>query len=118
MERGSQLEPPRTLKVASLRDLARFAASLASMGSSVYVIHFAHGGKHIYGFLTVYRDYYKYYGVPIFYYFESDEELQGSYILVKLNERERVEIGDSARPGWIHIPIVTLGEKPDFIEIP
>ena len=113
-----EVHPPKVLKVARLSDLARFAASLATLGSSVYIVHFPHKGKHIYGLLTVYRDYYKYYGVPIFYCLEIDEKLDGDYILVKLDEKERIEVTNGVRPGWMHIPIVSLREKPDFIEIP
>ena len=82
------------------------------------MVHFEHKGKHIYGILTVYRDYYKYYGVPIFYYFESDKKLDGKYILIKVSDKEEVIVANGTRPGWIHIPIISLKEKPDLIKLP
>ncbi len=113
-----EITPPKVLKVMSLNDLARFAASLTPLGATIYVIHFQHKGKHIYGILTVYRDYYKFYGVPIFYYFESEKELNGKYILIRISDKEEIEVTNGTRPGWIHIPIISLKEKPDFIELP
>jgi len=114
-----KLDPVKVVKVRGLEDLGRFAASIAGLGQPIYVIHFMSSeGHHVYGILAVYRDYYNLYGVPIFYYFESKEELRGKYILVKADEhREQVVVSSGIRPGWIHIPIITLEEKPDFIDL-
>ncbi len=106
------------VKLASIADLARLASSMVSMGGGVYIVHFAHGGKHYYGLLATYRDYYKYYGVPLLYYVEVDEPLRGKYLMVKVDESgERVEISDGIRAGWICLPIVNLERKPGFIEV-
>lgn len=106
------------VKLTSVADLARLASSMVSMGGSVYIIHFAHNGKHYYGLLATFRDYYKYYGVPLLYYVEVEEPLKGKYLAVKVDESgERVESIDGVRPGWICIPIVHVERKPVFIEV-
>jgi hypothetical protein len=106
------------IKLAGIADLARLASSMVSMGGSVYVVHFAHKGKHYYGLLATYRDYYKYYGVPLLYYVEVDEPLKGKYLAIKVDESgERVEGTEGVRPGWICIPIVNLERKPGFVEV-
>ena len=117
---GPEIPPVVKVKVNSLEDLARFAAALVGpgyIGHSVYIIHFRNGTKHIYGILTIYRDYFKYYGVPMFYYYETETPINGKYVLVKVDEHEVVTYGDGSKPGWIHIPIITLSEKPKFIEL-
>ncbi len=114
-----ELPPVVKIKVSSLEDLARFAAALVGpgyLGHNVYIVHYKEGDKHIYGILTIYRDYYKYYGVPMFYYYETQEPIKAKYILVKVDEHEIVTFSDGSRPGWIHIPIISLSERPKFIE--
>lgn len=105
-----------SIEVRSLSDLARFAASMAALGQPVYVVHFKDGERHVYGVFAVYHDYYDLYGVPLFYYYVSDEELDGTYILIKAEEsRESVQVSHGTRPGWVAIPIVSLKSKPPFI---
>ncbi|MCS7385579.1 MAG: cren protein [Candidatus Methanomethylicota archaeon] len=119
-EIGAQpkVDPPFSLRVDSIEDLARFVANIAALGQPTYVLHFKHGGKDILGIIAIYRDYYKFYGMPIFYYYESDEEVKGKYFLVKAEERgERVVLAEGVRPGWIAVPIIRLKEKPPFILI-
>ncbi len=105
------------LKVKGPEDIARIAAAMAIMGQPVYILHFTHNGKHIYGMLAVFHDYYKLHGIPIFYYIESDKRL-GNYFLVKANEveGELVEFGDTIKTGWTPIPVLNLEEKPPFIK--
>jgi hypothetical protein len=106
------------VKLVSIADLARLASSMVSMGGSVYIVHFVHAGKHYYGLLATFRDYYKYYGVPLLYYVETLEPLKGKYIAVKMDESgEKVESIEGVRAGWICIPIVNLERKPDFVEV-
>ena len=113
-----RLKGIESLKVDSLNDLARFAASMVALGQPVYVIHFQDGGKHIYGVFAVYHDYYDLYGIPLFYYYESDSELDGRYILVKAEEpKETIQISNGTRPGWLTVPIINLKEKPVFIDL-
>mgnify|MGYP000085342068 FL=1 len=106
------------VKLRSVADLARLASSMAGMGSGIYIVHFAHEGKHYYGLLVTFRDYYKYYGIPIFYYVERGEPLRGKYLLIKVDESgEKVEESEGSRSGWICLPIVDLAEKPNFIDV-
>ena len=103
------------VELSSLEDLARLAATFSSVGSTVYIIHFREEGGHVYGLLTTYRDYFKLYGLPLFYYFKSQSALQGNYILFQSRDREDVVVSDGIRPGWISIPIINLSKKPPFL---
>jgi len=107
------------IKVKSLKDLARLAASVVMMGQSAYILKYVtDDGKIIFGFLAVFRDFYNLYGIPLLYYYVDDykESLDGNFILVKTEERgERVEVSKGgSRPGWISIPLISLAEKPAF----
>jgi len=113
-----KVTPPFSLRLESLDDLARFVASIASLGQPTYVLHFKHEGKDILGIIAVYRDYYKFYGMPIFYYYESNDEISGKYFLVRAEESgERIQISNGVKPGWIAVPIIRLKEKPPFIHL-
>ncbi|RLF06588.1 MAG: cren protein [Thermoprotei archaeon] len=110
-----KIEPTALVRVKSLNDLARFAASMSTLGQSVYIIHFEHGGKHIYGLFAVYHDYYNMYGLPIFYYYVSEDKLNGKYLLIRTEEnKEHLMVSDGSKPGWITIPIISLEEPPPF----
>lgn len=110
-----KLEPTTLVKVKSLSDLARFAASMSTLGQMIYVIHFEHGGKHVYGLFAVYHDYYDLYGLPIFYHYISNEKLNGKYLLIKTEEgKEYVLVSEGSKPGWVAIPIISLDEPPPF----
>ena len=113
-----ELKAAKALRIKGIEDLARFAASHIALGQPAYILHFKHGDRHIYGTFLVYHDYYNLYGVPLFYYYESLEEVKGRYLLVKAEEtRENVVFSDGVRAGWIAVPIVNLMEKPDFINL-
>ena len=108
-----------SIKVGSINDIARFAGSLVTLGQPVYVLRFKKGDKTIYGLLAVFRDFYKYYGLPIFYYVElSGEHDDKNYILLRSDERgEKLEFAKTTRPGVVAIPIITLKEIPPFINV-
>ncbi len=106
------------IEVEGLESLVRFAASMSSIGYPIYIISFKDkDGSYIYGLLAVLKDYYKMYGIPLFYYYRSRNELKGKYILISLMEKERIEIGDGTKPGWIHIPIIKLKRPPEFVDL-
>lgn len=106
------------VKLQSVADLARLASSMVTMTSTIYIVHFDHNGKHYYGLFATFRDYFKYYGVPILYYVELSEPLKGRYLAIKVDESgERVESTAGVRAGWVCLPIVTLDRKPDFIDL-
>ncbi|ABL77940.1 hypothetical protein [Thermofilum pendens] len=108
-----RVEPILAVKLASINDLARLASSASTMGHVTYVVHFAETPeRHIYGIFIVFRDYYKLYGLPMFYYIESKEELRGNYILFRSDDSgEQVEVSKGAKPGYIAIPIVNLAGR-------
>lgn len=114
----SEIKEIIPIKVRSLKDLARLAASAIMMGQTAYILKYREDKKMVFGFLAVFRDFYNYYGIPLLYYYveEYKESLDGNFILVKTDEvGERVEISKGgSRPGWISIPLVTLAEKPIF----
>lgn len=113
---SEEIKPMVRIKLETLNDLARFASSTASMGHITYVVHYVENDKHHYGVFIVYRDYYRLYGVPMFYYIESEKPLDGSYILFKADETgEHVEISKGTKPGWVTIPIVNIAKKPKIL---
>ncbi len=106
------------VRVSSISDIARMAASVMTLGQPMYIIRFKHKDKYIYGILAVFRDYYNYYGIPMFYYYVDEDEkyVKAKYLLLKADEAgERVEAGVGSRPGWVSIPVVELKEKPVFL---
>ncbi len=118
MSKEPKIPMIRVLKVRSLNDIARIIVTYRDLTRTPYIIHFESKGRHIYGILMNYLDYYDYNGVPIFYYCELDKELKGNYILIKVDETgEHVEVSNSLRPGWLIMPILHLAEKPEFIPL-
>ncbi len=107
-----------SIKLRSLNDLARFASAMATLGHGTYIIHFEKNGKHFYGMYAVFRDYYKYYGLPLFYYIELKEALDGRYLIVHTDERgENIEVSRGTRPGRVSIPIIDLKVAPDIVDV-
>lgn len=112
-----KVEPSKKLRVVDMKDLARLVASTISMGQPIYLIHFIHNEKHYYGVLGVYNNYYDKYGLPLFYYYETDKPFNGKYLLVKMDEKEEIVFSEGVKPGWIAVPIINLREKPEFINL-
>lgn len=112
----TSIKPVVKIKLRDLADLARFASTTASVGHTTYVIHYVEESQHIYGLFIVYRDYYRLYGVPMFYYITTEKPLEGNYILFRADDAgEHVEVREGSKPGWIAIPIVNLDEKPAYL---
>ncbi len=107
------------VRVASMNDLARLAASSVAMGQITYVVRIFKDEEVIYAVLAVFRDYYRLYGIPIIYYYVDTERkypVDGNYLLVKADsEGEIVEIGKGGKPGYVVVPIINLAEIPDFL---
>ena len=113
-----ELEKVIPIKMASLADLVRLAMSISTPQTTTYVIKYSDGDKVVLGILGIFRDYYKYYGIPIFYYYTSSGEEAGkivdaNYIVVSTNG-EKFEFSKNPKPG-LSIPIIGLSEKPPFI---
>lgn len=112
----SEVEKVVPIRVASLGDLVRLAVStMIPQQFSTYIIRFRHRDKVYLGILGVFRDYYKYYGIPVFYYYSTSPESVGdaNYIIVSTGE-EKIELSKNPKPG-VAIPIVSIAEKPVFI---
>lgn len=120
---GERASPPEQigrvipLKLKTLNDLARLVGSTVTMGHPSYLVHFPEQGKHVYGVFIVFRDYYRLYGVPMFYYIVSEKELPGNYLLYRSDESgEYVEPSKGIKPGYVAVPIVNLREKPNLLD--
>lgn len=104
-----------TIRVQSLTDLARMAGNSARLiPTPIYV--FVEEGRSYYFIQTVYKDFYKLYGVPIIYYYveEGSPPAEG-YLAIKADERgEKVELSPGVKPGWLLIPLVKLAERPPY----
>ena len=111
---GRSVEEAKAIKVESLAELARLAGTYVVMGQPVYIIRFPFNGKHYCGMIMILRDYYKFYGIPLFYYTECEKK--GKYLVFKSDsEGEAFELGEKQRPGWLSIAIIDLKEKPPFL---
>ncbi|MEZ0394754.1 MAG: hypothetical protein ABWK00_06935 [Desulfurococcaceae archaeon] len=106
------------IRLRGLADLVRLAASIAAQQFAPYMIKFRHRDKTYLGIVGVLRDYYKYYGLPVFYYCEVDGREasvadESNYIVAYTGE-ERYEFAKTPKPG-ISIPLIGLASKPPFI---
>ncbi len=107
------------IRLSSISDLVRMVSSAAMSMQPAYIIRYRlNDGRYILGFLAVFRDYYNYYGLPMFYYVvENDERFRDAkYILVKLDENgERIEPAKTTRPGYVAVPIINVEKAPEFL---
>ena len=108
------------VRVKEFSDLARMAASSIAFGQPTYIIRYKNDeGRTIYGILAVFRDYFKLYGIPLFYYYiDEDNSIPHSanYVLVKTDtDGEHIELSKGTKPGYIAIPIINLKELPSFL---
>jgi hypothetical protein len=108
------------IRVKDFSDLARLAASGIMMGQPTYIIRFTvESSNCVYGVMAVFKDFYRYYGVPLMYYWVDDGcklPLDRNYVVVRSDELgEHIEFSKGFRPGTINVPIINLKEIPDFI---
>jgi len=118
--KAEELRKVICIELTSFEDLARMAATVMMLGQPTYVVKFNSNGVDIYGMLAVFRDYYNFYGIPMFYYYVDREgklkDKKGNYIVVRSDETgERIEISRGSKSGWATIPIINLKSKPAFI---
>lgn len=114
-----EVQKARVVEVSSLADLARLAVAMLSFAVLLPIYRYQEGDEEVYFVQTTYRDYFKFYGIPIVYLYRTrplTEPEKAKYVIIKVDESgERVEISDRTRPGWTSIPIITLRGKPDFL---
>ncbi|MEM1628234.1 MAG: hypothetical protein QXP02_06060 [Desulfurococcaceae archaeon] len=106
------------IKTSSFNDLVRLAAStMIPHQLTTYMIKFKHKDKIVIGLLGVFRDYYKYYGIPVFYYYTFDSNdiavIEANYVILH-TDRDGFELSKNPKPG-ITIPLINLAERPMFI---
>ncbi|MEM0505272.1 MAG: cren protein [Sulfolobales archaeon] len=113
----SELRKVIKLRVKSLNDLARMAASVIALGQPTYIVRIKEGEKTLYGLLAVFRDYFNLHGIPLLYYYvDEDGSVEGNYILIRSDETgEKVEVSKGIKPTYISIPIINLVESPEFL---
>lgn len=108
------------IKVRDFSDLIRLAASGIMLGQPTYILRFApRSDVCIYGIMAVFKDFYKYYGIPLIYYW-SDEgcrmPVDRNYAIVRSDETgEHIELSRGFKPGVINVPIINVQELPSFI---
>ena len=105
------------IRVESVRDIARIAANIIALGQIAYIVRLKHAEKTVLGLVAVLRDYYDLYGLPVLYYYIDNENKyrENRYILVKVDEEgEHIEPSNTARRGWIPVPVIALAEQPAF----
>ncbi len=112
-----KLNKVKPVKVKTPEDLARLLGTFVAFGRGVYVIRFECNNKYYCGVLSVIKDYYKLYGLPLFYYTECENK--GKYLVLRKDSsgKEVFEYGEEIRTNALCIPIVDLSEVPDFIEV-
>ena len=112
--------PPKAVRieVESLADLSRLAVTMASYAVIMPIYGFKDGDD-VYLFVqATYKDYYKYYGIPLIYLYRGRDEglAKGKYVLIKVDETgEKVEVSDRSRPGWTAIPLIWLKTRPEHL---
>lgn len=118
MSGGSHaIEPGVPVRVSSLGDLVRLATVNAARMAVSPIYRFKFRGRTVYMIQTVYKDYYRQYGIPILYYYSREGEGEnGNYILVKVGDGgENIEVSNGVKPGWLAIPIINLDGKPPYV---
>lgn len=110
-------EKPVWIKIKRIEDLCRLAASIITMGQPIYFVRVRNNEETFLGLLAVYRDYFKYYGIPIFYYTScSGSCIERKYVSFKIDETgEKIEFTDKAIPGTVMIPIVEFEFLPSIL---
>ncbi len=115
------IEKALVVRVESLNDLVRVAGSIVLSRNPMYIMRFKHRKHTVYLMLSVIRDYYKYNGVPLAYYYTVEnggEEHKAKYILLKVDEMgEEIVLTDKIRHGYAVIPVLDLAEPPPFFPV-
>ncbi len=107
------------VRVESLSDIVRMAASIAMLGQSTYIVRVKlDERRRLYGLVALLRDYYDLYGLPLLYYTileDGGENDDKHFVLFKVDEQgERIEFSRGMRTGWVSIPVIDLAELPSF----
>lgn len=117
-----EVEKAVMVPVGGIEDLARLAGSLAGRMIVVPIYRVPLPGEGILYFLQMmYKDYYKYYGLPVVYYYldtNGSPDRRVKYVLAKADDMgEKVELSDRTRPGYLAIPVINLEEPPSYLDL-
>lgn len=112
-------EPGVPVRVSSIADLARMAGAAAARMAFMPIYAYTVNGRVVLFVQTIFKDYYKLYGLPVIYYYvggSGEVPREAAYIAVKAEDgKERIEFVKAPKPGWIAIPLVWLAERPPFV---
>ncbi|MEM1707051.1 MAG: hypothetical protein QXT76_05535 [Sulfolobales archaeon] len=108
------------IRVKDFADLVRLAASGIMMGQPTYILRLVtRGDVCVYGIMAVFKDFYRYYGIPLIYYWSDDGckmPMDRNYAVVKSDETgEHIELSKGFKAGVINVPIINVQEVPSFI---
>lgn len=108
------------IRVRDFSDLVRLAASGMTMGQPTYIIRLTpRDGVCVYGIMAVFKDFYRYYGIPLIYYWLDEGckiPTDRNYAIVRSDETgEHVELSRGYKAGVINVPIINIQEIPGFI---
>ncbi len=109
-----------SVRVKTLADLVRLASSLAGRMVVMPIYRYRAGKGAVYFLQMMYKDYYRCHGLPVIYYYKSEDEGERDpkYIMIRTDDSgERLEVTDRARPGWIVVPVINLAEKPVYVPV-
>ena len=106
----------KLIKVKNEESLARLVATYLILGKGAYILRFEAKNNFYCGVLSVLKDYYKFYGVPLFYYTKCRGE--GKYLVLRKGEKgEELEYSNHVVSNAVCVPIIDLEEVPFFIEV-
>jgi len=109
------------IRLKSFNDLVRLSASSIAMGQATFILRYSKHESTVYGVLAVFRDYYKMYGLPIFYYYLDTSGVvpqNFNYVLLRSDETgEHIEFSKGSRSGYVVIPVIDLERPPKFMDV-
>jgi len=108
------------IRVKEFSDLARLAASGMMMGQPTYILRLNTGENIcVYGIMAVFKDFYKYYGIPLMYFWVDEGckiPADRNYVVLRSDDTgEHIELNKGFKTGVINVPIINVQEIPEFI---
>ena len=110
------LRRPVLVKLKSFDDLVRLAASTVVNGQAMDLFHYEENGKHYYMMQGCWPDYYGLQGLPLLYLAEGPKPESG-YLRVRINGGLSYSWAETEGAD-VPIPVISLVEKPFFLELP
>ncbi|MHA1409848.1 MAG: hypothetical protein ACTSQY_06025 [Candidatus Odinarchaeia archaeon] len=112
---GEEMQP-LVFETDSINDLVRLAVSVI-LPTPIQIFHVKQGGKHIYFCMVPTIGFTGAKPVPAIYFTKLDDEIKGTYALIKSDgEPEQIEFSEATRRGWHAVVIVNLKKVPEKIK--